>query len=357
MLRQSLIFVAHLIFWGLGAYLVTSIFGISSVEVQTETSNGVEETIKVTYNEAFVLATLVATGFSALLFYANVHLLSRYFKDKQLSAYLIKALLVLCFSLGCALAINGLFLQEYGGDDFVFLTPALGLHFGLFIFYTVVSFAYTFTREWYRNERLRSEITQQHLQTELDYLKYQVNPHFFFNTLNNLYSVAQEHQVAELANGIKELSNLMRYMLYETDTEFVPLSKEVKHIESFIEIQQLRQNENDDWIINFEKSGDFSKVFIAPMLLLPFVENAFKHGVAINKKSLISISVAAAPSEITFRAKNKIHQQLQLPTEASGIGLENVRRRLSLIYPDGHQLSIQKEQEYFQVELSIQYRA
>jgi LytS/YehU family sensor histidine kinase len=142
-------------------------------------------------------------------------------------------------------------------------------------------------------------------------------------------------------------------MLYESNADYVSLKKELDYIESFIEIQQLRHDEEDELIINFEKKGDLSSAVIAPMILLPFVENAFKHGFSLNDSSVINFTLEASPSNISFKAKNKAFKLHKFSDKTSGIGLENVTRRLNLIYPDRHTLKIFEKNGYFFIELNI----
>jgi len=355
MKKNIILIMGHLLFWSLSVYVITRIFGISSFEVFEENTNDVlvEKTV-ITYDHQFTWATLITASLSALIFYLNFFVLLRqYFREKNLGRYIFKLLGLIAFAIILDVLLNRFL--NYGvvehNDDFLF--PSFGLHMGLFIFYTAISFAYAFTMEWYKNEKLRGIISQEKLNTELNFLKSQVNPHFLFNTLNNLFSIAQKHKVDELSTGINELSNLMRYMLYESNADFVPLKKEVKYIESFIEIQQLRHDEEDELIINFIKEGKFDSVVIAPMILLPFVENAFKHGFSLNDSSVINFNLRVDNEKITFKAKNKAFKLHKFSDKTSGIGLENVTRRLNLIYPEKHSLRIYEDKGYFFVELNI----
>lgn len=354
MYRKIFLVIGHIAFWALSFYVITRIFGISTVEIIEEENNGVEEKILVTYDHKFTTATLITIGLCALMFYTNVFVfLKNYFIEKRLGKYVIQILTLILVSILVNILLNRY--VNYGALERkeIFLFPSFGLHMGLFVFYAAISIAYAFTNEWYKNEKLRGQIAEEKLKTELDFLKSQINPHFLFNTLNNLFSISQKHGVDELSKGINELSNLMRYMLYESNAEFVSLKKEVDYIESFIEIQQLRHDEQDELIVNFEKKGDFIKVTIAPMILLPFVENAFKHGFSLNESSLIHLSLETSRSEIFFQIKNKAFQQNKFADKSSGIGLENVTRRLNLIYPNKHQLKIYEEDGNFIVALKI----
>ncbi len=356
MLRKVVLFLAHLLFWGLAVYAISRIFGISTVEVFAEetSENNTTERVIVSYDHAFFWATLITVAFCAVAFYTNIFLLLRdYFIDKSTLRYFLKlfALLFLCVS--ADILLNRYITYGPTLEDGIFSFPSIGLHMTMFVFFTALSYVYAFIREWIKNEKLRNEIAKEKLKTELNFLKSQINPHFLFNTLNNLYSISQKHQVDELSMGINELSNLMRYMLYESNADFVSLKKEVKYIESFIEIQQLRHDEEDELIINFEKKGDFSKAVIAPMILLPFVENAFKHGFSLNESSVINLGLETSDSGIFFKVRNRAFKHHKFADKTSGIGLENVTRRLNLIYPNKHTLRILEEDENFIVELNI----
>ena len=347
--------IGHLAFWLVSFYLITRIFGISTVEIIQEENNGIEEKVLVTFDHKFALATAITIALCAIIFYTNIFFfLKQYLRDRRNKDYVFKIVMLICIAVAANAILNGYI--NYGIKDRreVFLFPSFGLHMGLFIFYTVISIAYTFTLEWYKNEKLRSQIAEEKLSTELNFLKSQINPHFLFNTLNNLYSIAQKYEVEEISTGISGLSNLMRYMLYESNAEYVSLTKEVKYIESFIEIQQLRHDDDDELIVNFEKKGDFSSVLIAPMILLPFVENAFKHGFSLSENSIIDLFLEVKDSRIHFRAKNKAFKQHTFSDKSSGIGLENVKRRLDLIYPDRHELNITQKDFTFKVDLSIE---
>jgi two-component system, LytTR family, sensor kinase len=355
MYRRIFLVIAHLLFWGISFYLITRIFGISTVEIVEENNNGIEEKVLMTYDPKFTFAAIITIALCTVMVYTNIFvLLRKYFVDKNLGRYVIQMISLVFLAIVVNILLNRY--VNYGVVDQkeVFLFPSFGLHMGLFVFYIAISMAYAFTFEWYENEKLRSEIAEEKLKTELSFLKSQINPHFLFNTLNNLFSISQKYKVEELSAGIKGLSNLLRYMLYECNADFVSLKKEVKYIENFIEIQQLRHDEKDELIINFDKKGDIGKAVIAPMVLLPFVENAFKHGFSLNESSVINLSLQTSKYGIYFKVRNKAFHQHKFADKTSGIGLENVTRRLKLIYPDKHLLKIFEEDGNFIVELNIQ---
>jgi hypothetical protein len=224
----------------------------------------------------------------------------------------------------------------------------------LFIFIIVfgLSIAYFFLKEWARVEKMRSELAAVQLDTEVKFLKSQVNPHFLFNTLNNLFSMAQKKGNDDLADGISKLSGMMRYMIYESNEEHVPLKKEIEYLENCILLNKLRYADNEVKVI-FAYPEETEGILIAPMLFIPFVENAFKHGVMIGQSSEIDISISVANKQLTFSCTNTIYSVKKMDDENSGIGLENVKRRLALLYPGKYQLSINNADNRYIVNLGI----
>jgi two-component system, LytTR family, sensor kinase len=191
------------------------------------------------------------------------------------------------------------------------------------------------------------------LSTEIKFLKSQINPHFLFNTLNNLFSMAQGKGNDELADGISKLSGMMRYMLYDSNEESVLLSKEITYLEECITLNKLRYAD-EEVIISFDHAGPIADISIAPMLFIPFVENAFKHGVAIGQRAAIQIAIVVSGQKLNFSCVNTDYSIIRkMEMEISGIGLENVRRRLELVYPGKHQLIINKEDGKFMINLEI----
>lgn len=206
------------------------------------------------------------------------------------------------------------------------------------------------------NQKLDLEkIKSKQLETELGLLKAQFNPHFLFNTLNNLYGLAQK-QAKGTADGIAQLSHLMRYIIYDSNVSKIELEKEIHQIEQLIKLQKLRFSEDDNISIEFNIEGYVKLLQIPPMLLIPFVENAFKHGLSLCKSSFIKISLRTDDSKLYFSVENSVHTTNGLQDKLdSGIGLKNVRRRLELLYPDLHELTIQQENEVFKIKLTITY--
>ncbi len=212
-----------------------------------------------------------------------------------------------------------------------------------------------FFKLFIHQERHRNEIQKEKLATELAFLKAQVNPHFLFNALNNLYSMAIQKDQTELAGGLENLSGIMHYLTYESNAEKVDIEKEILLIQHYIEIQSLRLSETDDATIAFHIDGSTKGVRIAPVLLLPLVENAFKHGVEPDKKSLVKIDLLIEGNTLIFTIKNTIRQSQVQDLGKEGIGLKNVRKRLDLLYPEAHRFDMKREGSYFIITLSLTF--
>ncbi|MEP1096508.1 MAG: histidine kinase [Cyclobacteriaceae bacterium] len=221
----------------------------------------------------------------------------------------------------------------------------------MYLVITLIALIIHFVRESFRNEQQKRILIESQLTTELEFLHAQINPHFLFNTLNNLFSIAQRDKNEELATSISMLSGLMRYMLYDSKVTRVSLQSEIAHLHDFIGLARMRFT-TDELQVNVEVSGDLERQVIAPMVILPFVENAFKHGIRIEERSEIDIAIKAGRGQIEFCCRNYNNASKE-PSESSGIGLENVQRRLSLLHPDKHILEI-KEGELFEINLTLQ---
>lgn len=197
-------------------------------------------------------------------------------------------------------------------------------------------------------EHLLKKLQSENLDAELRALKSQIDPHFLFNSLNSLYALALDGDV-RTPEAILKLSHNMRYMLYECNTEQVPLEKEIEYIRNYLDLQRLRSSNSQD--VKFEVNIHHGRQPIAPLLFIPFVENAFKHG---NLDS-IHIQLDTNQKSLQFSVKNeKRVLQPELTQHYSGIGLQNIRRRLALLYPNHHQLNFRDEATEFFISLQIQ---
>jgi two-component system, LytTR family, sensor kinase len=207
---------------------------------------------------------------------------------------------------------------------------------------------YFFIVEWYQTTNREKTLEREKTNAELAFLKSQINPHFLFNTINDIYGLALMKS-DNTPEALLKLSGMLRYMLHESNTAFVPLEKELNYIKEFIDLQSIGFKGNTQVLVNIE--GDISKPTIPPMLLIPFVENAFKHGDFNDKNNPIEIVCRVENEQIIFRCKNIIRPKQK--DSVGGIGLQNVKRRLELLYPKRHKLDIDTENGFFNCTLIL----
>lgn len=215
-------------------------------------------------------------------------------------------------------------------------------------FYTIFAMVFYFVRYAQFKELQQRELAVQNRESELLFLRSQINPHFLFNNLNNIYSMVY-HQSDQSLPAIAGLSELIRYMLYDTG-ETISLEKEIHFIEKYIALEQLRFEEPSK--LNFTYTGDAHQIRLPPLLLITFIENAFKHGaIAFNHTWLDVNLTVTADNEVLLTCTNTIGEKRKDP--ASGIGIENVRKRLALLYPGNHSLDARQVGDKFIVELKL----
>ena len=208
--------------------------------------------------------------------------------------------------------------------------------------------------DWIKYQRDTKELQTQTMQSELKFLKSQINPHFLFNTLNNLYALTLKKSDKAPEIVIK-LSEMMRYMLYECNEKRVLLSKEVNYLRNYLDLETLRQGKNVD--INFEVNGQVGDQQIAPLMFIPFLENSFKHGLNNQlSQGFVNIKMDVGPRKVHFFIENSKAEAIPLQTHkrSGGIGLVNVRRRLNLLYPNHYQLNIKDNPKTYANTLDIE---
>jgi LytS/YehU family sensor histidine kinase len=219
------------------------------------------------------------------------------------------------------------------------------------VFFLLVSTMHRLVLDKLNHERERSRQQAEQLSTELKFLRSQVSPHFLFNVLNNLVSMAR-HKSNLLEPALIKLSGLMRYMLYDSAGKKVTLSAETEYLNDYIELQRLRFGDRVD--IRVDIRCDEPTAQIEPMLLIPFVENAFKHGVGPMANPFIRIALKQDGRKLHFRVENKFGAVASSSDKVSGIGLANVGARLNLLYPDRHELSVNDKNNVFEINLYLQ---
>jgi len=261
------------------------------------------------------------------------------------------------------------YVYKIGALLFVLITPLYfyydaGKSIAAFYIYSIVVYAYVltfsmalfgslsrFTFNWFEMRIMTEKLQKQNLHTELTMLKNQINPHFFFNTINNIDSLINSN-TDKASEMLLKLSDIMRYMIYDTNVTTVQLSQDIKHIENFIDLQKIQfSNQN---LVKFSVKGDSSNISVAPMLFIPFVENAFKHCTNKSMKNAIIIDFSIENNAITFTCENIFDKTVKINKDvASGVGLSNIKRRLALIYPNQNTVDIEEKNNKFKVKLTI----
>jgi len=206
----------------------------------------------------------------------------------------------------------------------------------------------TYLKAYVDNKVQLEKVTNEHLETELKFLKAQYHPHFLFNALNTIYfQMDEDHEGAK--RSIEKFSELLRYQLYDQQQQ-VPVTQEIEYLQTFIDLQKIRSTDKLELNVNFDKKLNGQLVY--PLLFLPLVENAFKF---VGGDYRMDIEAKVGGDNIEFRVENSVPELKQVPQKAGGIGLENLKRRLNLLYPGKHSLSLEKKDDHFTAELKVQY--
>lgn len=286
-------------------------------------------------------------------FYGSyIWLFDRFLKKKKILLFFVG---ILAIGLSGALA-GDLVLSIRFGQPMLFsdgMGSALGISTMLF-FITIVNAVIALVMKgfinWYGDIRIKEELARKNYETEILLIKAQLNPHFLFNTINNIDVLIMKDQ-EKASVYLNKLSDLLRFMLYETKTELIPLADDLAYIEKYIELQRLRTS-NPDFVI-FNVTGNADNRLIAPMLFIPFIENAFKY--AENKKVVraIEIDITIHAEHITFQCRNDFVDHEQRGPQQGGLGNSLIRRRLELLYPESHTLNIETMNNSYLVQLEI----
>jgi two-component system, LytTR family, sensor kinase len=294
--------------------------------------------------------------FYVIIVYTNLNFLfPRYLKNNYLLIYVILLFLLVAVSTPIEVCLHYLFFAENDATfEEIFTVKSNSSYFLNLFFIAFSSSIYKIISDWMEHQRERTELQRQNLRSELKYLKTQINPHFFFNTLNSLYALTlkKSDRAPEI---VLKLSDMMRYMLYESNERTIALSQEINYIENYLDLEKLRHGDN--FKIELEVHGDPKGHEIAPLMFIPFLENSFKHGIDHELKSgYVKISLSVLQEGIELSVVNSKPQAIKHHAEGKkvgGIGLANVRRRLNILYPSKHDLTIIDGESEFKVTMKL----
>lgn len=293
-------------------------------------------------------------AFNALLIYTYAHFALPVYQLRGRVGYFLLANML--YVAGFALIespVDYFFLQQFGREaeegSFAFI-----IRFNLVSNMVMMMAAnmYGFTYAWFRDRQIQQQLEQEKLRAELAALRHQMHPHFLFNVLNALYGLALRERDEPTAEGIAKLSGMMRYMLYESNAPLTSLDREIDYLRDYIDLQRLRLPESAS--VNFEVTGQVEGRSIPPMVLAPFVENAFKHGISTLRPSVIVIRAEVEDKWLNVFITNTLHpKKTGLSPEVGGIGLDNVVRRLQLLFADKYKLLQQSQGDTYLVHLTL----
>ncbi|SDL58955.1 sensor histidine kinase [Siphonobacter aquaeclarae] len=310
------------------------------------------DVVTVTLFETLLFTVFSHAVFAYLLAY---WLIPRFFYTRQFGWFVVGFLFIMVLQAFCAFCVGQVFARPFrltigfpARSGNLWYGMLAGVRGGM----TVGGFlaAIVIMKNLFRQQELTASIQQEKLSAELQLLKSQIHPHFLFNTLNNLYSLTLKSS-PESPQVVLKLSSLLRYILYECNAPTVLLEKEVAFLKDYVELEQLRYGRRLDVSQTF--SGNFGDCFIAPLLLVPFVENAFKHGTSQQlDQAWISLDLAVEEKTLNFRLINS-HDPTYAAQSPGGIGLVNVRKRLDLLYPGAYELKMIREEETFLVAMTL----
>ena len=296
---------------------------------------------------------LIHSFFLALLIYTNLYfLIPKFLSKKQITAYF--ALLIFASFLVTPLEMICLYWNMSGYDEArAFLLRNQFLQFLYMFFAAITSSIFKIAKEWLLQERTKRALENKNLQSELSFLKSQINPHFLFNTLNSLYALTlkKSDKAPEI---VLRLSDMMRYMLYESNEKFVDFEKELNSVKNYLELEKIRYGEKA--AINFVQNIDSDdKYTIPPLIFIPFLENAFKHGLSNSlTQGYVNVKIEVKSKNLTFEIENSKNSEVKDERYyKGGIGLSNVKRRLELIFGNNYNLKIVDSDKSFSVVLEL----
>ncbi|SOE22613.1 Histidine kinase [Spirosomataceae bacterium TFI 002] len=339
--KQNRILLLHLVFWGL--YFSFFFYQI------TYPRRGVEPD----YTKA-TMDAIAQVLFMAAISYLNYFiLLPRFAKHKNTFKYILELFVPLLI-----LGLIHIWLKRelwiVRGDpkmmNYFQSMRFVSQHYISTIFIVGFISMLRFAKDWFELEAKRKEIENEKLISELRFLKEQINPHFLFNTLNNLYYLAHT-QSPNTKEVISKLSQMMRYMIYEANSEKVAVSKEIEYIRNYIDLEKLRLEDNVPIVLTVE--GNYEQLKITPLIFITYLENAFKHGVSqTNNDAWVNVSIKFEGNKCIYHVSNSVVDG-EMETVNTGIGLSNTKRRLNLSYNGKHKLTTERKNNQFEVKLEV----
>ena len=311
-----------------------------------------------TYDSAEFYEHLILLPLRIAITYFTIYfILRRYLFQKRLPGFfiwlVISVIAIVIIRRVILYQVIFAFAPQLNYDQTEFWNIKSTIHSTVYIYPVVILAVIIFViHDWFKKEKLRLEVQKEKLEAELKYLKNQINPHFLFNTINNIYSLVLGKS-KKAPHALLKLSDMLNYLLYESNSDTIALSKEIQNLNDYIELEQFRYGDKLQVMFNYKVSS--REIAIPPLLLLPFVENAFKHGAGESlEKGWIHINLNEENNHLTFKIENSLDENAAMKNvDNGGIGLSNVKKRLELMFPDKHKLKTLKSSESFIIILQL----
>ena len=329
-MKKSIIIISHLLFWVITItllYLILDLlYGLISIILM--------HVGKVPENMKELHAFLIILSSGIIIFYSS------YFSFHYFAKKSIRFLWLAAFYIVCACVF--VFIQSDSSDLLLFCVSILYFNFfgGLFrIFF-----------EWIKDRKIKAELEKDKLASQLELLKSQINPHFLFNSLNNIDVLIQD-EPQRASEYLKKLTEILRFMLYESNTDKIPLIEEIEYINKYVDLQKIRTS--NEKFVELEVSGNANGKYIAPMIFIHFIENAFKYSTNKKIENAISIKFDISENQVLFICKNYYKKSNDIKHDNNGLGIQLIKQKLDLLYKAAYDLNVKEEDNLYIVHLEI----
>lgn len=329
-MKKSIIIISHLLFWVISLTLLHLIVDIiyDLISVILLYQGKMPENMP----ELFVFLIILSSGI--IIFYSSYFSL-HYFAKKPLRFLWLGAFYIVCAGVY-------VFIQSDFSDLLLFCISILYFNFFGFLFMTFF--------EWIKDRKIKAELEKDKLASQLELLKSQINPHFLFNSLNNIDVLIQD-EPQKASEYLKKLTELLRFMLYESNTDKILLIEEIEYINKYVDLHKIRTS--NDKFVEFEVSGNASGKYIAPMIFIHFIENAFKYSTNKKIENAISIRLDISEKQVSFFCKNYYKTTNDTNPDKNSLGIKLIKQKLDLIYKKAYNLNVKEEGNWYSVNLEI----
>jgi len=343
-MKRSFVIALHIGYWILYLLLILLLMLFMQAGIIKNGAHGIIRGLMI-----MSIFTIIPALAGFYIFYAL--LFDRYLSQKRMAALCLAGLLTILMAgftgfAGLNILTKGMILRHNGLKEISLIVSFMSI---LALIHGIIAMVMKGFITWYGDIKIKEQLQQQNFETELALVRSQLSPHFLFNTINNIDVLIEKDAVTASAY-LNKLSDIMRFMLYETKTERIPLQKELTYIEKYIDLQKIRSaNQN---FVQYSTTGNTGEWMIAPMLFIPFIENAFKHSVNKRSDQTVVISITATKESLSFYCGNR-YTEKQAGKETGGLGNALIQKRLNLLYPGRHSLKTAGENNVYKVHLSI----